>query len=229
MMIRTNGHIVANALMRAGSRFQPGVDEVTQLFGGTLGGAALARSVVRFNDGDFEAAAYIALPLVERRCRELLLAVNSPIYRVQREKSPATYPGLGALLAALADHALDPSWHRFLRAFFSAPNGFNLRNEARRAPVRMSEEPLGDDEEYIWQSTVEYRPIMKLDDDMAKALEKMQRMDELTDILPGLDCGACGAPSCRALAEDIVMGNAILTDCIIKLREKVDELESGSE
>lgn len=105
----------------------------------------------------------------------------------------------------------------------------NLRNEARRAPVRMSEEPLGDDEEYIWQSTVEYRPIMKLDDDMAKALEKMQRMDELTDILPGLDCGACGAPSCRALAEDIVMGNAILTDCIIKLREKVDELESGSE
>ncbi len=130
MMIRTNGHIVANALMRAGSRFQPGVDEVTQLFGGTLGGAALARSVVRFNDGDFEAAAYIALPLVERRCRELLLAVNSPIYRVQREKSPATYPGLGALLAALADHALDPSWHRFLRAFFSAPNGFNLRNEA---------------------------------------------------------------------------------------------------
>lgn len=61
---------------------------------------------------------------------------------------------------------------------------------------------------------------------MVKALVKMQRIDELTDELPGLDCGACGAPSCRALAEDIVRDNAVLTQCIIKLREKVDELES---
>ena len=29
------------------------------------------------------------------------------------------------------------------------------------------------------------------------------------------DCGACGAPSCRALAEDIVKGNATLQDCRI--------------
>lgn len=102
----------------------------------------------------------------------------------------------------------------------------NLKNEVERAPARMSQAPLGDDEQYIWKSNVEYRPILKLDDDMLKALEKMQKIDELTDELPGLDCGACGAPSCRALAEDIVMGNAILTDCIVKLREKVDELES---
>lgn len=102
----------------------------------------------------------------------------------------------------------------------------NLKNEVERAPARMSQAPLGDDEQYIWKSNVEYRPILKLDDDMLKALEKMQKIDEFTDELPGLDCGACGAPSCRALAEDIVMGNAILTDCIVKLREKVDELES---
>lgn len=102
----------------------------------------------------------------------------------------------------------------------------NLRIEAKRATARMSQTPLGDDEQYIWKSNVEYRPILQLDEDMVKALEKMQRIDELTEQLPGLDCGACGAPSCRALAEDIVMGNAILTNCIVKLREKVDELES---
>lgn len=102
----------------------------------------------------------------------------------------------------------------------------NLRNEAAKAPAGIRQAPLGDDQQYIWESTVEYRPILKLDDDMLKALEKMQKIDELSGILPGLDCGACGAPSCRALAEDIVMGNAILTDCIVKLREKVDELES---
>ena len=126
MMIRTNGHIVANALMRAGSRFQPGVDEVTQLFGGTLGGAALARSVVRFNDGDFEAAAYIALPLVERRCRELLLAVNSPIYRVQRSRQHDSQAR--STPCSVGRPRSRPSWHRFLRLLLSE----RLQSRTRR-------------------------------------------------------------------------------------------------
>ena len=79
-------------------------------------------------------------------------------------------------------------------------------------------------EKLAWKTTVEYRPIMKLDDDMMKALEKMQKIDELTEELPGLDCGACGAPSCRALAEDIVRGIAKETDCIFKLRKKVTDI-----
>lgn len=79
-------------------------------------------------------------------------------------------------------------------------------------------------DEIVWKSTVEYRPIMKLDDNMMKALEKMQMIDDITGGLPGLDCGACGAPSCRALAEDIVRENAKETDCIFKLREKVNEI-----
>jgi iron only hydrogenase large subunit-like protein len=78
--------------------------------------------------------------------------------------------------------------------------------------------------EFVWKSSVEYKPVMKLDDDMDKALEKMQKIDDLSEGLPGLDCGACGAPSCRALAEDIVMNNAQETDCIFKLREKVKEI-----
>lgn len=79
-------------------------------------------------------------------------------------------------------------------------------------------------DEYIWKSTVEYSPIMKLDDDMNKALEKMQMIDEITKGLYDLDCGACGAPSCRALAEDIVRGIAKETDCIVKLRERLNSI-----
>ncbi len=79
-------------------------------------------------------------------------------------------------------------------------------------------------DEFVWKSTVEYRPIMKLDDDMMKALEKMQKIDTITDGFYGLDCGACGAPSCRALAEDIVRGDAKETDCIFKLKEKVNSI-----
>lgn len=102
----------------------------------------------------------------------------------------------------------------------------NLKNEIEK--IKKSDahkiKKIESVDEFIWKSTVEYRPIMKLDDDMMKALEKMQMIDELTEGLPGLDCGACGAPSCRALAEDIVRENARETDCIFKLREKVSDI-----
>lgn len=68
---------------------------------------------------------------------------------------------------------------------------------------------------------VEARAIMTLDEDVSRAIMKMERLDRITSELPGLDCGACGSPSCRALAEDIIRGVAYETDCVIKLREKV--------
>ena len=68
------------------------------------------------------------------------------------------------------------------------------------------------------------RPVMVLDDDVKKALVKMERLDAITKELPGMDCGACGSPSCRSLAEDIIRGQAFDTDCIVKLREKVKTL-----
>ena len=68
------------------------------------------------------------------------------------------------------------------------------------------------------------RPVMVLDDDVTKALVKMERLDAITKELPGMDCGACGSPSCRALAEDIIRGQAFDTDCIVKLRERVKTL-----
>ena len=68
------------------------------------------------------------------------------------------------------------------------------------------------------------RPIMVLDEDVSKALVKMARLDEITATLPGLDCGACGSPNCRALAEDIIRGLAFDTDCVVELRERVKTL-----
>jgi iron only hydrogenase large subunit-like protein len=68
------------------------------------------------------------------------------------------------------------------------------------------------------------RPIMTLDDDVSKALVKMERIDKIAESLPGLDCGACGSPSCRALAEDIIRGIAFDTDCVVNLRERVKTL-----
>jgi Na+-translocating ferredoxin:NAD+ oxidoreductase RNF subunit RnfB len=52
----------------------------------------------------------------------------------------------------------------------------------------------------------------------------METMERIHRNLPGLDCGSCGSPSCRTLAEDIVRGNASEMDCVFKLREKVKAL-----
>ena len=71
------------------------------------------------------------------------------------------------------------------------------------------------------------RPMMQLDDDIMEAMKKFERMEEVLCELPGLDCGACGAPSCQGLAEDIVQGKAHEIDCIFKLRASVHKLSQG--
>ena len=78
--------------------------------------------------------------------------------------------------------------------------------------------------ELAWTESIVYKPVMKLDENIIKAMKKLETLELINKELPGLDCGACGAPSCRALAEDIVRGHANETDCIFKLREKVRQL-----
>ncbi len=79
-------------------------------------------------------------------------------------------------------------------------------------------------DELIWTNKLEYEPIMCLDVDRSVAMRKLADIERIFETLPGLDCGSCGAPSCRALAEDIVMGTANEGDCIFKLRERMQTL-----
>ncbi|MEA4815641.1 MAG: [Fe-Fe] hydrogenase large subunit C-terminal domain-containing protein [Lachnospiraceae bacterium] len=66
--------------------------------------------------------------------------------------------------------------------------------------------------------------ILKLDDDLNVAIMKLGEITELYNQLPQIDCGSCGAPTCMALAEDIVQGKAMLEDCTFMLRDKVKKL-----
>jgi hypothetical protein len=70
----------------------------------------------------------------------------------------------------------------------------------------------------------EFLPTYVLDPDRRKAMEKMQRIQALEEQLPGLRCGSCGAPSCHAFAEDVVMGRAKEEDCIFKVRERMQHM-----
>ncbi len=74
-------------------------------------------------------------------------------------------------------------------------------------------------EDYFFNDMPEYQPISQLSDSMAKSMRMMADIQALRAELPGLDCGSCGAPTCRAFAEDVVRGNARKSDCVLTMRE----------
>ena len=77
---------------------------------------------------------------------------------------------------------------------------------------------------------IRYNPALQLDSDVQQAMMKMMKIKEQEKHFNGMDCGVCGAPSCHALAEDIVMGRATENQCIFlkcrQLEERIAELES---
>ena len=70
---------------------------------------------------------------------------------------------------------------------------------------------------YLFNELPEYQPISRLSDNMAESMRMMADIQRLRNMLPGIDCGSCGAPTCRAFAEDIVKKNARPEDCRINI------------
>lgn len=99
-------------------------------------------------------------------------------------------------------------------------NTFIGKNRVRKLTKKYGmDKPITIDIEFTpenleWNTPILPMPIFKLDTDFKKALEKMTKIEEYTQMLPGINCGACGAPSCRVLAEDVVHGYAKLEDCV---------------
>ena len=75
-----------------------------------------------------------------------------------------------------------------------------------------------------WQEPLEFAPVLTLSDDLSEAMEMMMEIDNICEKFPGLDCGACGAPSCRSLAEDVVKDQAKESDCVFVLREEIRQM-----
>ena len=48
---------------------------------------------------------------------------------------------------------------------------------------------------------------------MAESMRMMADIQKLRKALPGIDCGSCGAPTCRAFAEDVIKGQADVKGC----------------
>jgi len=72
-----------------------------------------------------------------------------------------------------------------------------------------------------FDNSIEPKNVMQLSENVLEAMRMMEQLEEINRRLPGLDCGSCGSPTCRTLAEDIVKGQAVEMDCIFKLRDRV--------
>lgn len=88
-----------------------------------------------------------------------------------------------------------------------------LSNKYKRRVIR--DHDKYDKEILEWDQEINPISVLKLDDDFKKALEKMAKIEDIYQQLPLIDCGACGAPTCRALAEDIILGKAKIDDCVV--------------
>ncbi len=74
------------------------------------------------------------------------------------------------------------------------------------------------------ENEIEYTPVFNLGTNFADGLKKMEQVEQICQRLPGLDCGSCGAPTCKALAEDIVRGLAKEQDCVYVLRDFIHNM-----
>ncbi len=93
----------------------------------------------------------------------------------------------------------------------------------------VSQATLKDDERdfipqsYFFDELPDYMPIQRLSANFGESLRMMAAIQKLHETLPGIDCGACGAPSCRAFAEDVIRGNADVGGCAILRNRTLEE------
>ncbi len=103
------------------------------------------------------------------------------------------------------------------------------RLQTLRRYLPVSQHSLSKDESqyipdgYFFNKLPLYQPISRLSDNMAESMRMLADIQRLKDELPGIDCGSCGAPNCRAFAEDVVRCRADKSECVLMLRDELKE------
>jgi hypothetical protein len=115
-------------------------------------------------------------------------------------------------------------------------NTYVTRSKILRLIARFGSTPCQDRERirelygkgyFSLSGTIPSRPFAPLDKDIGKAIEKRKRIQECYETLPQIDCGACGAPTCRIFAEDVVLARAKLEECPVLTTRQVRSEPGG--
>jgi iron only hydrogenase large subunit-like protein len=95
-----------------------------------------------------------------------------------------------------------------------------LKNRAKRYPSSEKKAQADNENKFVdlegkmQIEEIQPRPMLRYGSDMSMAIDRMEKARNIMCHLPGIDCGACGAPTCQALAEDMANHQAKMSDCI---------------
>jgi iron only hydrogenase large subunit-like protein len=67
------------------------------------------------------------------------------------------------------------------------------------------------------------RDTKYFDTDLETSIKRMKERERIYQKLRQMDCGCCGAPTCLSFAEDVVRGEAQLTDCIFLAQSRRED------
>ncbi len=80
-------------------------------------------------------------------------------------------------------------------------------------------------DQYFFEEQTTYQPCSQLSDDRSESFKMMARIEAFKKRLPDIDCGSCGSPTCHAFAMDVVRGEANENDCVILMKEKLENAQ----
>lgn len=97
----------------------------------------------------------------------------------------------------------------------------HMRRIAKKAPGKsLLPSEFSFTYDMIKAGNIEERSMVRYDKDIGKAIEKMEKAKKIRKQLPNIDCGACGTPSCEALADDVVRGASKISYCIFVQKQQ---------
>jgi hypothetical protein len=79
-------------------------------------------------------------------------------------------------------------------------------------------------EDFSLRGSVKPRQIEGKVVDLRERVARRKRTEELLKGLPLLNCGLCGAPTCKSHAEDVAALRADISDCVFLFRDRIDHL-----
>ena len=79
-------------------------------------------------------------------------------------------------------------------------------------------------EDFSLKAPIRPRPVRGTAASLKERVQMRQLAEDTLARLPGLDCGLCGAPTCRELARDVSMGDACQDDCLFLSKSRLQDL-----
>ncbi|MEG1781635.1 MAG: [Fe-Fe] hydrogenase large subunit C-terminal domain-containing protein [Oscillospiraceae bacterium] len=95
-----------------------------------------------------------------------------------------------------------------------------LKKVRKYMPVSLNHLEKSIPNSMLWDTHLEYSPVFELQGNKMEKFQAYAELEKILETLPGLDCGSCGAPTCRCFAQDVVSHEAKLSDCVVLMRKK---------